>query len=210
MDTTDPRLIEAAQRFLGAEAARQQLSPDDRDAWHRFEAKYSPIIAEFCRKQGLNGSEIDELVQEVWVRVWRNLPRFEYAGRKGSFRGWISVLTRRAAVTKHREDERRTRRERPLSGRILRQLDDEGPSLYDRWTKELERELARSEIERMEREADARIRYFGELLRLYYWEQCSAAELAVRFGKSENHLRKDLVRARLAYFRRIRGQLGDD
>lgn len=80
----------------------QRLRDEDAtDAWHRFVDLYTPLLAHWARRLGLSKTDGDDLVQEVFLILVRELPRFVYQpGRR--FRGWLWTVLRNKYHEKHR------------------------------------------------------------------------------------------------------------
>lgn len=66
----------------------------DSKAWASFVTIYGPFIFHMCRQCGLNDAEASDTTQNVFIKVWRSISRFDHALESGTFRGWLSVLTR--------------------------------------------------------------------------------------------------------------------
>jgi RNA polymerase sigma-70 factor (ECF subfamily) len=98
MLTTSPTLLDRLRQ------------PDDRAAWERFAALYTPVLERWARRQGLHEADAADLVQEVLLKLIRVLPTYERrTGR--TFRGWLGTVTANAC-----RDFRRRRATRPLPG----------------------------------------------------------------------------------------------
>lgn len=208
-DTTDPQLIEAVKHFILREASRQGVMAANVEACRRFEHMYSRIIRRFCDRRRFSEEDAEDLVQRVWLQVWKYLPRFRHTGEKRKFRNWLSIITRHVVASKRREIKRRRRFQQPKSNGSLDRIVGEAPDILEELVLELERELAREILDAMQRDVSERVRYFAELLRLYYLESQTTAALANRFDKSEDNIRQDLVRARKTYQKRIAERGGD-
>ena len=78
-------------------------NPADPEAWSRMVFLYTPLLQDWARRSGAVGPDVNDLVQEVFVVLLRELPRFDYDS-KGSFRGWLRKVT----VNKWRELRRRS------------------------------------------------------------------------------------------------------
>lgn len=80
----------------------------------RFVQLYTPLLYHWAHGVGLQQSDAEDLVQDVFALLLRKLPEFRY-DRNGSFRSWLRVVT----LNKWRERCRRTAHE-PLadSGRL--------------------------------------------------------------------------------------------
>ena len=82
--------------------------PADHEAWARFVELYTPLLFQWCCRAGLSEHDAADLVQDVFLLLLKQLPRFEYQQEK-SFRGWLRT------VLHHRWQERlRRRTERPI------------------------------------------------------------------------------------------------
>jgi RNA polymerase sigma-70 factor (ECF subfamily) len=62
----------------------------DHEAWVEFETRYGPMIRGWCRQWFPR--EMDDRVQDVFVKLIRKLPTFEYDPAK-RFRGYLKTLT---------------------------------------------------------------------------------------------------------------------
>ena len=68
-------------------------------AWRELYRDYQPIASRFLRRMGIRGSELDDTCQEVFLQVFRYLPRFE---RRADFRTWLYKLCLSQASRVHR------------------------------------------------------------------------------------------------------------
>jgi len=76
--------------------------PAPQAAWDRFVALYTPLMLHWARRLGLAEAEAADLVQDVFVVLVQELPKFTYrAGER--FRGWLWTVV----VNKWRERRRR-------------------------------------------------------------------------------------------------------
>jgi RNA polymerase sigma-70 factor (ECF subfamily) len=67
----------------------------DARAWGEFVGRYAPRIYGWCRKQGLQAADAEDVTQTVLTNVARRMQSFAYdPGR--SFRGWLKAVTRNA------------------------------------------------------------------------------------------------------------------
>jgi RNA polymerase sigma-70 factor (ECF subfamily) len=82
--------------------------PADHEAWTRFVELYTPLLFYWSCRAGLSEHDAADLVQDVFVLLLRELPKFEYQQQR-SFRAWLRT------VLHHRWQERlRRRSERPI------------------------------------------------------------------------------------------------
>src|SRR5579862_7852955 len=63
------------------------------DAWVRLTDVYNPLIRRWLRPYLLQPADSDDLVQEVFTTLARELPSFELQPRPGAFRCWLRMIT---------------------------------------------------------------------------------------------------------------------
>ena len=66
----------------------------DAAAWAEFADLYTPLIRHYCILRGVNQSDVDDVTQEVLKTVSTAIQNFEYDPDKGTFRGWLFIITR--------------------------------------------------------------------------------------------------------------------
>jgi RNA polymerase sigma factor (sigma-70 family) len=67
----------------------------DSKSWEEYQETYAPYIRRILQAMRMNSHDCDDLVQEIMIISWKSLPEFTYSPDKGSFRAWISTVTRR-------------------------------------------------------------------------------------------------------------------
>jgi RNA polymerase sigma-70 factor (ECF subfamily) len=67
----------------------------DPQAWGRLVRLYAPLIYRWCRWRGLRDEAAEDVGQEVFQRVFRNLMDFRKESADHTFRGWLRVITER-------------------------------------------------------------------------------------------------------------------
>ncbi len=93
----------------------------DEDAWGEFTAVYEPVIYRMTQRRGMQDADAREVVQEVLMSVATAIDRFDIEG-VGSFRGWLSRITRNATVDRFRTLA--SRHETIDASGVLRRLDE--------------------------------------------------------------------------------------
>ena len=73
--------------------ARLKDWQDDR-SWTEFFDTYWSLIYGVASKAGLSDAEAQDVVQEVFVSVSKNIHDFDYDPARGSFKGWLLTMTR--------------------------------------------------------------------------------------------------------------------
>lgn len=66
---------------------------------------YGPLVQGLARRLMPTGSDVEDVVQEVLVELWRTAGRFD--PDKASDRGYVAMLTRRRVIDHRRRAERR-------------------------------------------------------------------------------------------------------
>jgi RNA polymerase sigma factor (sigma-70 family) len=74
---------------------RLQKNPDDPQAWTLFVDRYQPRIRRWCITWGLQDSDADDVAQEVLVKLFAALRKFQYDPSR-SFRAWLKTVTQHA------------------------------------------------------------------------------------------------------------------
>jgi RNA polymerase sigma-70 factor (ECF subfamily) len=79
---------------------------DDVEAWNEFVEIYQPLILRLAVRGGLQEADASEVVQEVLTRVARAVATWEDSGRPGSFRSWLSRVTKNLVIQFFRDRRR--------------------------------------------------------------------------------------------------------
>lgn len=90
-DSADHRTGEAKSTSL---SLLSEARHDDPAAWARLVNLYGPLVACWCRRWGVAGQDVVDIVQEVFAAVARSLDRFHKDRPSDTFRGWLSTITR--------------------------------------------------------------------------------------------------------------------
>lgn len=163
----------------------------DMRAWRELHAHYLPIAGAFLRKLGVRESELEDATQEVFLQLFRYLPRFR---REAELSTWLYRL----CITQARHARRRARVSDVLS-RVLSFLP--APNIVS--TPSLPEHVARKRIEQALSQLSE-----GErtVFVLYEMEGVSGKDIA-----QIEEIPEASVWRRLHYARkRVRLALGDD
>jgi RNA polymerase sigma-70 factor (ECF subfamily) len=76
--------------------------PKETTAWDRFVELYSPLLFHWAKRLGQQDADAADLVQEVFLLLWRKLPLFEYDASR-SFHAWLKALFLNRARQRLRE-----------------------------------------------------------------------------------------------------------
>lgn len=73
----------------------QQAKANEPVAWELVFSLYAPLIKRWAKGYGVVCPfEIDNVCQEVFTKLVKNIDSFQYRESGGSFRGWLRVITR--------------------------------------------------------------------------------------------------------------------
>ena len=76
---------------------------DDSAEWARFVELYAPVIRAFIGARGdVVPSDVDDVVQEIFVRLVNVLRTGTYRPEKGRFRTYLGPMVRRLLIDRHR------------------------------------------------------------------------------------------------------------
>jgi RNA polymerase sigma-70 factor, ECF subfamily len=169
--------------------------------WKRLQGIYLPLVQRWLRRVPGLGNEADDLAQDVFVVVIRELPRFERR-RDGSFRAWLRTITANKArnYRKHR-DRRPTVAIDPTEG-FLDQLADPGSDLAREWDREHDEHVVQKLLEAVKGDFSPTT---WEAFRRLALDGLPAARVAEELRMTENAVL--LTKSRV--IRRLREEAGD-
>jgi RNA polymerase sigma-70 factor (ECF subfamily) len=94
---------------IGAEQLLERLAAGEREALSAFFDRYAGLVNALALRILRDGAEAEDVVQEVFVQVWRQAERFDAA--RGSAEAWLCTIARSRALDRLRR--RAARREEP-------------------------------------------------------------------------------------------------
>src|SRR5262249_22702039 len=74
---------------------RLQQVPADQAAWAQFTERYGRKIYAWCRRWNLQGADVEDLTQDVLLKLAEKMQTFVYDPAK-SFRAWLKTVVRHA------------------------------------------------------------------------------------------------------------------
>lgn len=163
------------------ERARQK---SDADSWNRLVDLYTPLLKRVLLAHGVPASDVDDLLQDVFITLVDQIDTFEHSGRPGAFRCWLrGVLTNRVRRYWQRGRGRLLNASAILEGNEFDHLVAENDDLTQLWGKEHNQWLTDRLIELVEPE-------FQVSTWQAFWRQvmdgARAREVAEELGTSVN------------------------
>ncbi|MBI4601056.1 MAG: sigma-70 family RNA polymerase sigma factor [Planctomycetes bacterium] len=167
----------------------------DRKAFDALVARHEAVLRDRVNrrlgKQLRSGLDVDDVLQEAFVRVWQAMGSFRWRG-EGSFAGWLGTIAERVIL----EASRRARHGPVLE--LVRDLPGSGTSP----SKGPRRE---ERLQRLEKALAGLSPHHREVVRLALLDGLPVAEIAARLGRSSEAARKLLSRA----LAKLRESFGD-
>ncbi len=84
----------------------ERARANESDAWARLLALYTPMVRYWCILGGLQDSDVDDVVQEVYRSALSGLANFRHDRPEDTFRGWLRAVTRNALALHFRRKGR--------------------------------------------------------------------------------------------------------
>ena len=152
---------------------------------------YGPLMRYIISPILQNPQDREDCLSEVSMRVWEKIGQFD--GEKGSFRAWLTAITRNTALNHARR----------ASGSSAEELSESTPS-PDPTPEET---LLKKERQEALKTALSRLSYKDRLLfyRQYYYRQ-STAQIAAELGMTERAVEGKLYRVK----KQLRKSLGGE
>ncbi len=190
--TTSPTSVSLLDRL---KAAR----PDASD-WNRLQGIYLPLIGRWLARVPGVGNEADDLAQEVFVVVIREISRFQRQ-REGSFRAWLRQVTVNKVRT-HRRRRRRTAAGLDPADGFLDSLADPNGDLAREWDMDHDRHVFEKLLAAVQLDFAATT---WEAFRRFAVDGLPAAVVAEEMGMSVN----SVIHAKSRFLKRLREEAGD-
>ncbi|MGK0184755.1 MAG: RNA polymerase sigma factor (sigma-70 family) [Verrucomicrobiales bacterium] len=169
----------------------------DERAWAEFMELYAAFIFNYCRKQGLQTADTEDVVQEVFRAVAKSIRGFDYDPAQGTFRSWLFRVVRSKLANHFNKQKRHPTT--PGETQLEYLADQESEASADEaadWELEYKRRVFQWATERVQSE-------FKENTWRAFWmsavEEKSPADIAGELGISTGavYIAKSRVVARL-------------
>lgn len=126
-------------RYFNDETTRSSVlkavaDTSNEKAWKRLFDLYAGFVFSIARSKGLTVTDSDDIVQNVFVDLARNLPQFNYDRTKGRFRSYLIGLVNWRVTDKLRAGKRdvdfKSQYGEDMKGAVA---EDDGSFLEDEW-----------------------------------------------------------------------------
>ena len=78
----------------------------DPAAWKRLANLYAPLVVSWCRRWGVAGQDVVDVLQDVFLAVARHLDGFRKDRPADTFRGWLLTIARNKTLDYFRRRSR--------------------------------------------------------------------------------------------------------
>lgn len=92
----------ASRGFVTSPSLLVRACDKDAEAWRRIVQLYAPLLRYWCRQASLTQDDSDEIIQDVFLSVSKQLERFRYDRPTDTFRGWLRQITKRRIADRFR------------------------------------------------------------------------------------------------------------
>jgi RNA polymerase sigma-70 factor (ECF subfamily) len=79
------------------------------ESWSEFVSLYEPLLYSYVLSKGLPKFDAADVVQDIFIKLFRELPRFKLDHKRGRFRTWLWQITSTTIVDWARQRKRRER-----------------------------------------------------------------------------------------------------
>jgi RNA polymerase sigma-70 factor (ECF subfamily) len=104
----------------------------DPERWRQFDGIYRPMLQTYLRKQGLKEFDVNDVVQDIFVKLLAKIQTYDRA--KCSFRCWLFIVAHNALIDHAR---RLASRKKALDGwvlNVLRATPSDSVKMEEEWT----------------------------------------------------------------------------
>jgi RNA polymerase sigma-70 factor (ECF subfamily) len=112
----------------------------EENAWKALTTLYRPLMVAWLTRQGVPPHDLEDLSQEILLRVVKHLPSFQHSGQRGAFRSWLRTIVCSRTADYWRAQAARTAA-KGGSGAVanLEQIEDPNSDLNRQWDEEHDR-----------------------------------------------------------------------
>lgn len=113
----------------------------DETAWAEFHEIYQPVLTRMVVAAGLPSCDQPDVVQEIWIAIYRGIEKYKPRSHAFAFRGWLAKIAKNTAINYL---SRKTNRQGTESLRDAAMLTDRNSTkqiLQEQWDCEYQRQV---------------------------------------------------------------------
>ncbi len=156
---------------------------DDEISWREFYTIYGRMIFGYALHFNLSHAEAEDIVQEVVIKVFRQILSFDYSPEQGRFRGWLKTVTKHVVIDFIRRRERRKNTSIQYREHAEVLLEEQEFDDNEIWRKEREKALLEVALQRVHERIGEGCR---KVFKLFVVERHSAGEVGARLDMEPN------------------------
>ena len=112
----------------------------DETAWAEFHEIYRPVLARMVAAAGLPANDQQDVVQEIWIAIYKGIEKYVPRAHSFAFRGWLAKISRNTAINYlSRKIPQRT--ESLQDGALLTDRNSTKQMLHEQWDREYQRQV---------------------------------------------------------------------
>jgi RNA polymerase sigma factor (sigma-70 family) len=147
----------------------------DGESWREFHAIYGRQIFGYALRFDIGYAEAEDIVQEVCIKVFRQILKFDYSRGRGHFRGWLKTMTRNTVIDYLRRKQSRLEISKEFRKHVEGDLQADAAGDDEIWRQEWEKTVCETALERVrQRVGEETYRIFN----LYVLDQKRANDVA--------------------------------
>ena len=85
-------------------------NPNDADAWLEFIAFYKAYIYVIIRSMNIKAEDADDILQQISLKLWKNLPEHRHNPQQAPFRAWVSTISKNTVISFIRKQQVRAQK----------------------------------------------------------------------------------------------------
>ena len=113
----------------------------DETAWAEFHEIYRPVLTRMVVSAGLPVSDQQDVVQEIWIAIYRGIEKYSPRAHSYAFRGWLAKIARNTAINYLTRKMNPQRTESLRDTALLTDHNSTQPILQQQWDREYQRQV---------------------------------------------------------------------
>lgn len=78
----------------------------DESSWDEFVLFYEPLIHSVIRRFGAHNTEVEDISQQILLKIWSSIDKFNVTQKKGGFRNWIYTIAKNTTINQLNKSKR--------------------------------------------------------------------------------------------------------
>lgn len=113
----------------------------DETAWAEFHEIYRAVLTRMVVSAALPVSDQQDVVQEIWIAIYRGIDRYEPRSHAFAFRGWLAKIARNTAINYLSRKSNPQRLELIRDADTITDRNSTRQLLQEQWDREYQRQV---------------------------------------------------------------------